>query len=611
MFIVIVFYRLFFNILVATNTPKMYKFYEIEEQIGAGSYGIVHLCNDKRYNRKVVLKIINLPIEKVISSATQILIDTAKKEVELLLSLDHINIVHYYDSFFTENKDVSQFVIVMEYCNGGDLAQRIIVNGRTQQLFPEKLILHWLAQLLLAIQHMHSKNILHRDLKPSNIYLMSDDTIKLGDFGVAKELKEKSDMAQTVIGTPYSMSPELCNSLPYSYASDIWGLGCVLYELLTLKKPFEGKNVYDLVLKIVQQEPDYTLLERYNPELQNLVKSMLLKTPESRPTIDNILELPFLAPFIENSRNGNLELKHSIATPRKSISNYITSPLNAINMSVKRVDSRRLSISNPQNSADRRGSMVLPSRDCIVGSSSESTIKPLMPDALMQATKHSHRKSVIFSSNDTSISPSTPIDSESQTPLSTARSSELVYRPIAFQKSFEFDNASKISKPDITPTSLRQLSFHDIERSSLTSPHISYIKGSTPAASPTKSPVVSPSTRNRSISLGPTKIEPFGLEPFDSFNNHHRLDINKSKDINNLVVSPVFGRPRSNTSNNSNLYKSPSNALSMMNSPSLLRSFTPTSGLINSNNTFIDDEDDLVRLEFEHNRMMKGVLKTK
>jgi NIMA (never in mitosis gene a)-related kinase 1/4/5 len=103
----------------------------------------------------------------------------------------------------------------------------------------------------LALEYVHGRKVLHRDLKTQNIFLTGNNTVKLGDFGISKVLENTNRAAMTVVGTPYYMSPEVCQNSPYSYKSDVWALGCVLYELCTLKHAFSADNLLGLVYKIV------------------------------------------------------------------------------------------------------------------------------------------------------------------------------------------------------------------------------------------------------------------------------------------------------------------------------------------------------------------------
>jgi NIMA (never in mitosis gene a)-related kinase len=114
---------------------------------------------------------------------------------------------------------------------------------KKKSLFKEEVIWQWFLQLVCALKHIHDRKILHRDIKTANIFLHRPDprgfpVVKLGDFGISKALDQTSALAKSQVGTPYYMSPELCEAKPYSYKSDVWAVGVVLYELTTLKQPF-------------------------------------------------------------------------------------------------------------------------------------------------------------------------------------------------------------------------------------------------------------------------------------------------------------------------------------------------------------------------------------
>lgn len=143
--------------------------------------------------------------------------------------------------------------IVMDYADGGDLYTKINNQKKIGKVcYSEDQILDWFVQMALAIKHIHDRKILHRDLKTQNIFMNQNGSIKIGDFGIARVLQHTYDCAMTAIGTPYYLSPEICQEKPYNQKSDIWSLGCILYEMLTLRHAFDANSMKGLVLKILQ-----------------------------------------------------------------------------------------------------------------------------------------------------------------------------------------------------------------------------------------------------------------------------------------------------------------------------------------------------------------------
>jgi NIMA (never in mitosis gene a)-related kinase len=135
----------------------------------------------------------------------------------------------------------------MEYCEHGDLhkllRKRKDPNDENKNKYlTENIVWKFFIQICIGLYHLHSNKILHRDLKTLNIFLTKENKIKIGDLGVAKILDNIENFATSKVGTPYYLSPEVCEDRPYNNKSDIWSLGCILYELCTLKHPFEAKN---------------------------------------------------------------------------------------------------------------------------------------------------------------------------------------------------------------------------------------------------------------------------------------------------------------------------------------------------------------------------------
>nr|XP_028577922.1 serine/threonine-protein kinase Nek5-like isoform X3 [Podarcis muralis] len=213
--------------------------YEVIKMIGEGSFGKVFLAKGKDNNQPCVIKEVNL------TKMPRKEKESSQKEVAVLSKMKHPNIVAFYTAFQENNK----LYIIMEYCDGGDLMKRIILQRGV--LFDEDKILSWFVQISLGLKHIHDRKILHRDVKAQNIFLSNNGVIaKLGDFGIARMLSNTMEFARTCVGTPYYLSPEICENKPYNNKTDIWSLGCVLYELCTLKHP------------IMEEEFSHTVIHR-------------------------------------------------------------------------------------------------------------------------------------------------------------------------------------------------------------------------------------------------------------------------------------------------------------------------------------------------------------
>mmetsp|Transcript_33207 Transcript_33207/g.32623 ORF Transcript_33207/g.32623 Transcript_33207/m.32623 type:complete len:123 (+) Transcript_33207:655-1023(+) len=122
----------------------------------------------------------------------------------------------------------------MEYAEGGNLSDKIISAKLKKMWFDTSSILDWISQVILGVQLMHSKRILHRDLKSQNLFLTKDGVLKIGDFGIAKELETIKKLTETNVGTPYFMSPEVVRGEPYGEKADVWAIGVILYEMTFL-----------------------------------------------------------------------------------------------------------------------------------------------------------------------------------------------------------------------------------------------------------------------------------------------------------------------------------------------------------------------------------------
>ncbi|KAK3269105.1 hypothetical protein CYMTET_22428 [Cymbomonas tetramitiformis] len=279
--------------------------YEVVRTIGNGNYGTCFLVRNKSDGGQYALK--RIPIGKREES------EAALQEAQVLKKLKHPNIISFKESFLHEGA----LCIVTSFCEEGDLFTRIRDNAKKQRFFPQEQIVEWFCQIALGLQYMHQHKILHRDLKTQNIFIARGGMIKLGDFGIAKVLEGTDDFATTVTGTPYYMAPEVCTNQPYTLKSDVWSLGCVLYEMCTLKHAFAADSLLGLVYQIVQGNCPPIPAERYDNQLSNLVAQMLARDSTKRPSTAQMLQEPWVKMSMEQMRTRGLRTLK--AKPRASM----------------------------------------------------------------------------------------------------------------------------------------------------------------------------------------------------------------------------------------------------------------------------------------------------
>jgi NIMA (never in mitosis gene a)-related kinase len=251
--------------------------FEILKEFGKGAFSSVCLVKRKMDNNIYAMK--RVKIAKLNSKEK----DNALNEVRILASISHPNIIEYKEAFFDDESQTLN--LVMEYASEGDMEMSIKKHIKEKTNFKENDVWRYLIQMTLALEALHSNKIMHRDLKSANVFL-KEGQIKLGDLNVSKVVK--MGLAYTQTGTPYYASPEVWSDKPYEYKSDIWSMGCVLYEICTLKPPFKGNNLEELYKNVMKGyfEP---LPSTYSKDLTSIISSMIRLNPITRPTCNVIL----------------------------------------------------------------------------------------------------------------------------------------------------------------------------------------------------------------------------------------------------------------------------------------------------------------------------------
>ena len=265
-----------------------------EKVLGKGSFGSVFLVRRKRDNKIYALK--SVYMEKLNKKEQE----NSVNEVRILASVNHPNVIGYKEAFWDDSG--STLNIVMEYADDGDLHTKIERMEKEGGLFSEDLVWSYSIQMIEGLKALHDKKIMHRDLKSANIFLVKDKhQCKIGDMNVSKVIKEKVLRTQT--GTPYYASPEVWNDNPYSYKSDLWSIGCVIYELCELKPPFHGKDLDELYENVCKGKPK-RINKIYSDELWQMILMLLQVDVEKRVDCNKFLNSDLILKKIKEMKEN-------------------------------------------------------------------------------------------------------------------------------------------------------------------------------------------------------------------------------------------------------------------------------------------------------------------
>ena len=261
------------------NSDNYYKL----EKIGIGGGGNpVYIVKSLTNLKKFALK--KIVVNKDSPEEMQRVIN----EIKILKQLDHPYLIKYEDSFIHKNK----IWIIMEYAEEKDLERKIKYYKSKKEKIEENDVWKYFLQIISAILYLHQNKIIHRDIKGQNI-LLSKGNVKLGDFGTSKKMDNTNAFANTSLGTPFFLSPEICKGEPYTFKNDNWMIGCVLFELMTLELPFKGNNL-PILMKNIINNPTPEINTNYNEELKFLCRNLLKKDMKERISIYEIINRPIV-----------------------------------------------------------------------------------------------------------------------------------------------------------------------------------------------------------------------------------------------------------------------------------------------------------------------------
>ena len=265
----------------ASLTGKTLGVYHVQEAIGAGGMGEVYRARDTRLGRDVAVKVLPASYGNDAGRVARL-----QREARLLATLNHPHIAAIHG--LEEGDGI--VALVLEIVEGRTLAERLAAGP-----IPISEALALARQIADGMEAAHEKGVIHRDLKPANIKIRPDDVVKILDFGVAKAVTEHASAEDAptltvnltrdsaIVGTAAYMSPEQARGLPVDKRTDIWAFGCLLYEMLTGRRPFTGATITDVLAAIVDREPDWTALPASTPSnITRLLRRCLEKDAKRR-----------------------------------------------------------------------------------------------------------------------------------------------------------------------------------------------------------------------------------------------------------------------------------------------------------------------------------------
>lgn len=306
--------------------------FDVEECVGRGNFGDVYRAVEKKTNKVVAVKVVNL-------EETDDDIDVLVQEISFLSQLKSKYITNYFETYL---KDTNMWII-MEYCGGGSCADLLKCHKRLD----EEIVCFIIRETLRGLEYLHLERKIHRDIKSANILLTSDGLVKLADFGVSGQITATNIKKDTFVGTPFWMAPEvITRKSGYNEKADIWSLGITTIELITGSPPYSDHEPMKILFEIPKKPAPLLSGSQYSYQIKEFIKFCLVKNPSTRPSASILLKTKFirnckrhinLIPLIEqkdewfryhrpNARKPKYKLSENIYNKDGGNSNKLSDP---------------------------------------------------------------------------------------------------------------------------------------------------------------------------------------------------------------------------------------------------------------------------------------------
>lgn len=264
--------------------------YYIRRIVGSGSSGTALVGRRVRDSLSIIAKI--LDIEDMDERQRE----RTRSEILCLSQCSHPSIIQY----LSHHEEKAKLLVVMELADAGDMGFQIKYRRQNRALFLEHEAAFMMTQIFLAVDYIHSKSILHRDIKPANVFVKENGIVKIGDFGLSRMFEESvsNPVANSLVGTPYYIAPEVWKQERYGKRADLFSIGVMWFEMLTLERPFRGDSIPAVKTAILSgNTPLFPPQLKFHPDTVSLITHLLSSDPQQRPTIMEV----FMKPLMEHS----------------------------------------------------------------------------------------------------------------------------------------------------------------------------------------------------------------------------------------------------------------------------------------------------------------------